>query len=136
MGMEAGRKFDAWISRYVFDLEAHLDKVAPTNVFGMFRPSEKDPVDWFIGKTNMRVPHYSTDITAAWQVVEAMGRRGYMMTLEMLQSRYMVTFYIPMHKDSWPQVSLFQGHIPMRDADESVALMICLAAHAALPGFA
>lgn len=62
----AGRQMDAWVSVHVFGQECFQSK----SVFGT------DDFYIFNADASRVVPYYSTDIAAAWQVVEHMGAQS------------------------------------------------------------
>lgn len=63
--MNAGRKLDRLIAARVMGL-------------GRARYVRREPFgsDWMLGTGNNVLPHYSTDIAAAWEVREELFRRG------------------------------------------------------------
>ena len=65
--LKPGRELDALIAEKVIGLDVQRDQVTR---HWLADKKADDPVDYFIGKTNDRVPHYSTDIAVAWPVSE------------------------------------------------------------------
>lgn len=70
MHMPAGREMDALIATQVFGHEVKRDTVLTT-----FVPFRVDTVEWSEGFTTLA--HYSTDIEAAWEVIEELTRDHY-----------------------------------------------------------
>jgi hypothetical protein len=68
---EAGRELDAEIARRIMGVEAHQAKTGDM-IFTIHRDFIDDGDYWYYreGWGYDEVPHYSTDIAAAWQVVE------------------------------------------------------------------
>lgn len=94
-----------------------------------------DP-SWFIVPADMTtpvaedvdagIPHYSTDIAAAWQVVEKMRERGLNVSITAdygWRAPWECCMYLPGAREQWP----------CADAD-TAPMAICLAARKALEG--
>ena len=71
--MKAGRELDAEIAEKIMDWGHVLDPLG--TLTGQPLPKEL-PEHWTSG-----IPHYSTDISAAWQVIERMREQGWWYTL-------------------------------------------------------
>ena len=77
--MEPGREMDALIAEKVMGWDTvHFVKFADGTIpFGASPDMQKEADDGgFICSTNKEVPEFSTDIAAAWLVVEKMGLFG------------------------------------------------------------
>ncbi len=95
--MKPGRELDALISK---------------NIFGAYIPENAD-LQYL--ETCLALPHYSTDIAAAWSVVENMRHKGYRTEIVFgTQADAYVTFVI--------------GVVRYRADTASVSNSICLAA--------
>ena len=111
--MKAGRELDTLVTEKIFGME-------PSKGDGYHRKSRKDA--WQI------VPHYSTDIGAAWHVVEHMRANvpDYRaLRMESVPLGYTVAFYS--HKNRLDRIGAFV-------AAETAPLAICRAALAAMEG--
>jgi len=76
--MEAGRELDKVVGEIVFGYEVKIFQgFAPDLCYQYRTPSE-------YGETYEFLPNYSTDISAAWQVVERMSQLGLTMSLLLL----------------------------------------------------
>jgi hypothetical protein len=61
------REIDALVAERVFGLEVQKDQ----HTLGWLeRPKPDDPFDYYLGKSNDKVPAYSTSIEEAWKAVE------------------------------------------------------------------
>jgi hypothetical protein len=70
------------------------------------------------------VPHYSTDISAAWQVVEAIERRGWFVEVGLCNAEY------GPKKRAWCQVGVYgdNGAYVGEAYEDTAPLATCLAA--------
>lgn len=79
--MEAGRDLDALVARKIFNLDP-IRVDGDMQVFTLQR-EWLEPGEYYTAETggynNRRLPHYSTDIAAAWQICEHLndGRQSY-----------------------------------------------------------
>jgi hypothetical protein len=106
------RKLDAWIAENVMAIDVQKDKITR----GILEPKlETDPVDYFIGDSNNRIPHYTADIKDAWDVAE----------------KIQPTFKVRRLDDGcWCVSTLFDGSY----FAESAPMAICLAAYGSKTG--
>jgi hypothetical protein len=70
--MTGGRELDALVAERVMGLQVQRDQYTAGVKALLGDKRSDDPWDYYIGDTNDRLPHYSTDISAAWLVVERM----------------------------------------------------------------
>lgn len=84
------------------------------------------------------LPDYPHDIAAAWQVVEAMGARGYSFSIQSPGSHDTGDGHYKFKRwqASFWGASVFDEHTnpPLKDGVDTAPLAICLAARAALRG--
>ena len=117
--MKAGRELDALIAEKVMGLIAYkVQLVAP--------PPRVRTIDE-LQRVGSPLPHYSTDIAAAWEVVQKLGRwRGFDFMLVMPDPEQ--TFHLHTYEAGWYEAT---NDGPERrvvgDAD-TAPLAICLAA--------
>lgn len=110
--MSPGRALDVLIAEKVMGLEVQKDRIVRGFMgVALDLPSSEDPVEFFIGDTNKRVLKYSTDIEAAWMVVE--------------KSNILRDYLLYQHHDGW----IIQSHseIPFCEG-WSAPHVICLSA--------
>lgn len=92
--MEAGRELDALVAEKVMGLRVlfaarawseddWLGSDIPTeeNVMAIVNERPENPDQKWRGPSHLIIPHYSTDIAAAWQVVKQMRSRGFSIVL-------------------------------------------------------
>jgi hypothetical protein len=76
LGLKPGRELDALIAEKVMGFRCVVDK-GNGNVswiaYGVYGETHTPPMAW--KKWNYKVPPYSTDIAAAWEVVEKMSEQ-------------------------------------------------------------
>ena len=118
--MEAGRELDALVAERVMDWRWLVSQVSGRRA--LFPPDHAP--EWFgrvadgseplTDQWDTRLPHYSTDIAAAWQVVEKMRERWPVVRLEVDVEGWRVeihtdegtpSYYRPVaedYADTWP----------------------------------
>ena len=76
--LAAGRELDALVAEKVMEWKRIF-------IIGNLSGGEHNPVGERQGSTSVElVPHYSTAMAAAWEVVEKLGQQGYEMNLRMI----------------------------------------------------
>lgn len=64
------REVDALIARHVFGLDVQRDQYTSAPIWEPRVKSRDDPWEYYLGKSNDKVARYTSDIAAAWRVVE------------------------------------------------------------------
>jgi hypothetical protein len=106
------RKIDALIAEHVMDIEVQEDQMT----YGIFHEKRlNDPIEYFIGETNTTIPHYSTDIKAAWEVVENCPH-------------YMSICSLPNGFSYRARIENTDGNIYINSKADTAPMAICLAA--------
>lgn len=89
MGMESGRELDRLVAEHVMQFTIyHYDKDIEENCYFMLMDSKGYSVELFGGEREtedeawLDSPYYSTDIAAAWEVLEKMQEKGVYITVE------------------------------------------------------
>lgn len=73
------RKIDALVAEHVMGLEVQKDQITK-NWYSEKTPDDKS--EFFIGKSNDKIPKYSSDISAAWAIVEKVESHTFTLTAE------------------------------------------------------
>lgn len=127
-----GRELDAAVHKRVFGRLVKWATPSATNNGGEL--AFKFPFD---PDMRMRIPHYSADIAAAWQVVEWMFERGFYPEISYHsdgtgrhdKAKVDVIFHTEDHYCGWPCAA--NG---VKDAPQRVATALCRAALLAVAG--
>jgi len=111
------RKLDAWIGKHVMGIDVQKDKITR----GFFaHKSETDPLDYFVGDSNDRIPAYSTDIEAAWDVVEVLKGD------DRIEIFYDSIWFVDIRdNDMWRS----EDTLTARGQDEELPMAICMAVY-------
>ena len=90
--MEAGREMDALIAEKVMEWTA-ISKITPGISLDLIGTPPQ-------GRPDL-VPHFSTDISAAWEVVKEMSAKNYWCIMEIMSSRCYTMFEEVKTKDKY-----------------------------------
>jgi hypothetical protein len=136
--MNAGRELDALVAEKVMGWIWMRDPACGEGVYlrspatvGMLRPEylAANRVDGYEGEIPRSVPHYSTDIAAAWVIVEHLRKQGKALVVAVTQSEVCVDNYnidgIPLAGWTWESPTCHASA-------ETAPHAICLAALKAL----
>jgi hypothetical protein len=98
--LEPGRELDALVANIIFSLDIHVpkrdEKIPGLVWFDPLRDryDETEEGDLYFMRQDgelLRIPDYSTDIAAAWQVVEKLRDDGYIVFVEGCDDRVGIT---------------------------------------------
>jgi hypothetical protein len=110
--MNAGRELDALVAEKVMGWKVRPDRY---------------PVD-ATGQSQFRVPEYSTDIAAAWRVVEQMRQVGWFVQIH----DHTTSWEVALGRPEWVTSDLYQARVMPSASSVTAPHAICLAALAAL----
>ncbi|GAB7057397.1 hypothetical protein JCM16163A_41460 [Paenibacillus sp. YK5] len=87
LAMPSGRELDVLVAEKVMRGTAHTYVFNNKTINGMMVPIEN-------GTRISRIPHYSTDISAAWEVVEKMKRNDWVFVINSISEEWTALFYL------------------------------------------
>jgi hypothetical protein len=111
--MSPGRDLDRLIAEKVMGRKVYGDRISRE------APELDIPECW--------LPRYSSDIAAAWEVVEKLRDSNFQLTLVTTKLSALATFYTPQERIIWDN-SLPEGHTPLKAIGDTAPHAICLAA--------
>ena len=133
----AGRELDALVAERVMGIKPTpitvIDGTGVRADVGTLSSSYRLP-DGRTGREARSLPHYSTDMAAAWQVVEAMERCGLWLMLEHCRFREMFDVEPDRFAEAGQWTAHFQTPVNCLGSEcgDTAALAICRAALAAV----
>jgi hypothetical protein len=129
--LPAGRQLDALVAERVFGYAGV--RLAPDHPWTCLRnPTAREVADYAqngIRHDVLGVDHYSTDIAAAWQVVNALRQRRLYLQMNDTMSRWRARFFTVASTRFWDRESADGA---MYEFAETLPHAICLAALAAV----
>ena len=125
--MEAGRELDALIAEMVMGLTRHDESYMVDGAGKVLRFVWRDGGGACVYSGDMFLPHYSTNIADAWEVVEKLGRwRGFDFMLVMPDPEQ--TFHLHTYEAGWYEATNDGPERRVVSDADTAPLAICLAA--------
>ena len=125
--MKAGRELDALIAEKVMGLTRHDESYVAEGVGKVLRFVWRDGCGDCVYSGDMFLPHYSTNIADAWEVVEKLGRwRGFDFMLVMPDPEQ--TFHLHTYEAGWYEATNDGPERRVVSDADTAPLAICLAA--------
>ena len=125
--MKAGRELDALIAEKVMGLTRHDESYVAEGVGKVLRFVWRDGCGTCVYSGDMFLPHYSTNIADAWEVVEKLGRwHGFDFMIVMPDPEQ--TFHLRTYEAGWYEATNDGPERRVVSDADTAPLAICLAA--------